>query len=131
MPSSVWLVEEMITPIVAELLIGVVSDPSHGFVMTLGAGGILTELSDDKVSMSLPISLETAKQSLLSLRCAPLLTGYRGQPAADMMALLDAVMSIQSYVITHANAAAEVEVNPLVCTPTAAIAVDALIRRMR
>lgn len=131
MPSSVWLVEEMITPIVAELLVGVVSDPSHGFVMTLGAGGILTELSDDKVSMSLPISLETAKQSLLSLRCAPLLTGYRGQPAADMMALLDAVMSIQSYVITHANAVAEVEVNPLVCTPTAAIAVDALIRRMR
>ena len=130
MPASVWLAEEMVTQIVAELLVGVVSDSSHGFIMTLGAGGILTELLADTVSVSLPISLETAEQSLLSLRCAPLLMGYRGQPAADMTALLDAIMAIQSYVITHANAVVEVEVNPLICTPTAAIAVDALIRRI-
>ncbi|MEX0303758.1 MAG: acetate--CoA ligase family protein, partial [Leisingera sp.] len=39
MPASRFLVEEMVTGAVAELLIGVVKDPAHGFVMTLAAGG--------------------------------------------------------------------------------------------
>jgi acyl-CoA synthetase (NDP forming) len=37
MPTDQFLVEEMVTGVVAELLIGVVKDPAHGFVMTLGA----------------------------------------------------------------------------------------------
>ncbi len=36
--AGAFLVEEMVTGGVAELLVGVVRDPAHGFVLTLGAG---------------------------------------------------------------------------------------------
>ena len=44
MPCDSMAVEEMIEGGVAELLLGVTRDPAHGFVLTLGAGGILTEI---------------------------------------------------------------------------------------
>ena len=44
-----------------ELLVGVVRDPAHGFVLTLGAGGTLTELWDDSVSLLLPVREEEAE----------------------------------------------------------------------
>ena len=37
-------------------------------------------------------------------------------------------MTLQDYVVAHADRLEEVEINPLICTPNAAIAVDALIR---
>jgi acetyl-CoA synthetase len=46
-----------------------------------------------------------------------------------MAALVDAVMSVQSYVQQNMNDVLEVEINPIIATPTTAIAVDALIRR--
>ncbi len=123
------LIEEMATGGVAELLIGVTRDPAHGFVLTLGAGGVLTEIMRDTVSALVPSSRKAIRDALGKLACAPLLAGYRGKPAADMDAILDAVEAIQAYVIANASCVSEVEINPLICTPDAAVAVDALIRK--
>ncbi len=128
MPAEAWLVEEMVTGGVAELLIGVVKDPAHGFVLTLGAGGLLTELMRDSTSLLIPASDAEVEAALASLRIAPLLAGYRGKPAADRTAILTAVRAVQAYVIEHAARVEEVEINPLICTPTGAVAADALIR---
>lgn len=122
------LIEEMVTGGVAELLIGVTCDPANGYVLTLAAGGVLTELLQDSVSLLVPASTATVSQALSKLRCYPLLTGYRGKPAADMYAILRAIQSLQDYVIANANTVAEVEINPLICTPKTAVAADALIR---
>ncbi len=124
-----FLVEEMVTGGVAELLIGVTCDPAHGFVLTIGAGGVLTEMLRDTVSLLVPSRRAQIRAALLRLRMAPLLDGYRGAPGADIEAVLDAVEAIQSYVIANAGSLSEVEVNPLICTPTRAVAVDALIRK--
>lgn len=129
MPCQSWLVEEMIAGSVAELLIGVLRDPAHGFVLTLGAGGVLTEILRDTVSLLLPVTGTEIDAALSSLRLAPLLTGYRGQPAADRAAILRAVLAVQDYVITHAESLEEVEINPLLCTASDAVAVDALITK--
>jgi succinyl-CoA synthetase beta subunit len=64
---------------------------------------------------------------LSSLRCAPILDGYRGAQPIDRKALWAAIDAIQKYVIAHQGQVQEVEVNPLICTPTSAVAVDALI----
>ena len=64
-----------------------------------------------------------------ALRIAPLLNGYRGKPGADIPAVIAAVLSVQAYVIAHLDTISEVEINPLICTTTSAIAVDALIRK--
>ncbi|MCE8556771.1 acetate--CoA ligase family protein [Ruegeria pomeroyi] len=123
------LVEEMVSDTVAELLVGVVRDPAHGFVLTLGAGGVLTELMRDTVSLLVPAAPEAIRAGLEQLRIAPLLAGYRGKPGANMDAILEAVAAVQDYVLAHAETLGEVEVNPLLATPDRAVAVDALIRK--
>lgn len=123
-----FLVEEMIQGCVAEMLIGVTRDPAHGFLLTLAAGGVLTEILSDRVSMLLPVSGTEVDAALTRLKTAALLDGYRGQPAADRGAIVAAVMALQDYVVAQAGHLEEVEINPLMCTPTDAIAADALIR---
>ncbi|MGX9352116.1 acetate--CoA ligase family protein [Shimia sp. W99] len=129
MPCARFLVEEMIDGAVAELLVGVTRDVAHGFVLTLAAGGVLTEVLQDSVSVLVPSSRETLKQALFQLKTAKLLHGYRGAPAANIEAILDAVEGLQNYVLANAETLGEVEVNPLIATPTRAVAVDALIRK--
>ncbi|WP_172330150.1 acetate--CoA ligase family protein [Mangrovicoccus sp. HB161399] len=128
MPVASFLVEEMITGTVAELLVGVVRDPVHGFVLTLGLGGILTELMADTVSMLVPAPEDEIRAGLDRLKIAPLLGGYRGKPGADLASVVAAVMAVQGFVAEHADRLEEIEINPLICTPGRAVAADALIR---
>lgn len=123
-----FLLEEMVQGAVAELLIGVTRDPAHGFVLTLGAGGVLAELWQDTVSLLVPSDATAIQAALRRLRIWPMIEGYRGKPAADLPAIIRAVIGLQSYVIAHGDTISEVEINPLMCTPHNAIAVDALIR---
>ncbi|WP_299850202.1 acetate--CoA ligase family protein [uncultured Roseovarius sp.] len=128
MPAESFLVEEMISGTVAELLIGVVRDPAHGFVLTLAAGGTLTEILQDSTSLLLPTTEDEISNALDRLRIAPLLAGYRGKPGASRAAIITSVLAVQAYVSAHAKCLDEVEINPLICTPTRAVAADALIR---
>lgn len=126
MPTTQFLVEEMITGATVELLIGVVLDPAHGYVLTLAAGGTLTEVLQDSVSMIVPADSETVKEKLSTLRVSALIDGYRGARPASKESIIDAVMAVQSYVMDCIPY--EVEINPLLCCPNRAIAVDALIK---
>ncbi|NDW52411.1 acetate--CoA ligase family protein [Aliiroseovarius sp. PrR006] len=126
MPTDSFLVEEMLTAVLAELLVGVTHDPAHGYVLTLAAGGTLTEILKDSRSLLVPASRTHIRAALEQLRIAPLLAGYRGAAPADMNAVLDAIDAIQSYVM--ANPVAEIEVNPLMVMADRAVAADALIR---
>ncbi|SMX29065.1 hypothetical protein TRP8649_03196 [Pelagimonas phthalicica] len=128
MEAEGYLVEQMVPDAVAELLIGVMRDPAHGFVLTLGAGGILTEILQDTVSLLLPVDETAILTALHSLRIAPMLAGYRGAAAAEKKAICQAILAVQAYVKAQAGRVAEVEINPLLCGPDGAIAVDALIR---
>lgn len=127
MPCDSFLLEEMITGVVCELIIGVVLDEAHGYVLTIGAGGTLTELLEDSASLLIPTTAAEIKVALNTLQITKLLHGYRGAPTADIDAIVDAALSVQDYVIQNRGAIAEVEVNPLLCLPDRAIAVDALI----
>ena len=127
MPSSTFLVEEMITGAVVELLIGIVADPAHGYVLTLAAGGTLTEILEDERSLLLPTTDPDIRRALGQLRINPLLIGFRGGEPANMDAIVDAVLKLQDFVIDHAEEIAEIEINPLICTKTRAIVADALL----
>lgn len=127
MASDSYLVEEMITGGVAELLVGVLHDPAHGYILSLGAGGTLTELIEDRATLLVPASRDDIRGALAILRIHPMLMGFRGKPAADIDAIIDTVMAVQDYVAANAGAVAELEINPLICTPGRAVAADALI----
>jgi acyl-CoA synthetase (NDP forming) len=129
MSSTTFILEEMIADPVAEILIGVVKDPAHGFVITIGAGGLFAELLKDTASILMPASRNRLNQTLNRLKLAKILNGYRNQPAGNIDALLDAVEAIQSYVLANLDTIEEVEVNPFILTQTRAVAADALIRK--
>ena len=121
------LVEEQVTQSVCDLLVGIVRDPVHGFVLTIGAGGVQAEILDDVVSALLPVSRNELSDMLESLRCYPLLTGYRGNVACSVAHILDVIDNIQQAAISVADDLIELEINPLLCTPERVVAVDALV----
>lgn len=128
MPATSFLVEEMVSGGVAELLVGVVRDPAHGFVLTIGMGGILTELIADSVSLLIPASPDEIRTAMMKLKTFALLNGHRGRAMADLDAILATVESIQAFVRENVDNLHEVEINPLICLPEGAVAADALIR---
>jgi hypothetical protein len=60
---------------------------------------------------------------------AKLLRGYRGKPAGDIDAVIDAVMAVAAFAEVHRAKLVELDVNPLLVMPKGegAIAVDALV----
>ena len=126
-----YLAEEMIADPVAELIVGVTRDPTGLMALTIGAGGILTELLRDSATLILPATAEAIGAALASLRLFPILEGYRGRPPADLAAVTEAIRAIAAFAEAHAGRLAELDVNPLIATPTGAFAADALIRLSR
>jgi acyl-CoA synthetase (NDP forming) len=126
--ASGFLVERMVEGAVAELILGVMRDPVYGYTLTIGAGGILTELLVDVATMMIPASEADIRAALAGLRSAPLLRGYRGRAQADIEAVVAACMALQAYVAGADDRLEELDINPLMVTPFGAVAADALIR---
>jgi acetate---CoA ligase (ADP-forming) len=122
------LVEQMIDDGVAEILVGVTCDAQFGQVLLLGAGGVLTELWRDSVTLLPPWSRADVEAGLRRLKVAGLLAGFRGKPAGDVAALVEAVLAIGRYATEHRDTLAELDVNPIIVRPQGAVAVDVLIR---
>jgi acyl-CoA synthetase (NDP forming) len=123
------LVERMVAGTLVEVLVGVTRDPAHGFVLTLGAGGTMTDVLRDRASLLIPATRTEVTARLKDLNIAPLLEEFRGNPPVDLDALLAAIDAVQAYVLANAERVEEVEINPLICTQDNAIAADALIRK--
>lgn len=128
MKQPIYLIEEMVGDGLIEMLVGVVADPAHGYLLTLAAGGVLTEILKDSVSLSLPVEEADILTAVEKLKIAPLLAGYRGKPAVDKAALVTAVLAVQDCVLDNRASFSEIELNPLILTSTRAVAVDALIK---
>jgi hypothetical protein len=111
-----------------ELIVGARFDPRFGPVAMVGLGGIHTEVFSDVAVDLAPLDAAAAERLLRSLRGAALLTGTRGRPALDIAAAA-AVAATLSHVAAARPDVAEIEINPLLVTPTGAIALDARVIR--
>jgi len=131
--SDTLLVEEMLTDGVLEILIGVIVDPQFGQVLVLGAGGVLTEVLSDSVSLLPPWTHESVAAGLQRLTICKLFSGYRGKPAADVRALIDTILGVARYASGNVAALVELDVNPVIVRPEGlgAVAVDTMIRLRR
>jgi acyl-CoA synthetase (NDP forming) len=128
--SNTLLVEEMTTDGVAEILVGVIVDPQFGQVLVLGAGGILTELLADSVSLLPPWTRESIGAGLARLKVAKLLDGYRGKSPGDVPKLIDSILGVAHYASGNRATLIEIDVNPVIVRPRGkgVVAVDTLIR---
>ncbi|MDH4581071.1 acetate--CoA ligase family protein [Pseudomonas sp. BN415] len=122
------LLERMATAPLAELIVGIKREQGFGLALVIGSGGVLVELLKDSRSLLLPTNDAAIRDALLSLRSAPLLTGFRGRPAADLEALVAAIRAVADYACENAGQLLELDVNPLLVSVDGAVAVDALIR---
>jgi acyl-CoA synthetase (NDP forming) len=119
-----------VQPVVAdgvEVSVGFVRDDAFGPLVVVAAGGTLVELLADRVVACPPVSHAAARRLLDGLRIRPLLAGWRGQPAVDVDALADVVVRFSEMAAELGDAFDAVEANPVIASPTGAIAVDALM----
>ena len=121
------LVEKMVQAAVAELIVGLKSDPQFGVCLVIGAGGILTELLKDSVTLLLPTSENEIIRALKKLRVWKLVEGFRGK-SGDQQAVVAAIQSIANFATANEGLIEELDVNPLFVLPNGAIAADALIK---
>ncbi len=129
--SDRFLIEEMIAPPLAELLVDVRADSQFGFAMTLASGGVFTELVSDAVTILLPAGESDVRDALRRLKVSRLLGGFRGRPRADPAVLVSALTHLADHVHGFSDRIVEVEINPLFVLRDRVCAVDVLMRVAR
>ncbi|MBN2198892.1 MAG: GNAT family N-acetyltransferase, partial [Candidatus Aminicenantes bacterium] len=109
-----------------EMILGANKDPTFGAVMLAGMGGVEAEIFRDRSLGFPPLNERLARRMLESLKVWPLLRGYRGRPAVNVDALIEAMIRL-SYLVADYPEIRELDINPLLVTPTEVIALDARV----
>jgi len=109
-----------------ELALGIARDPDLGPLIVVGAGGVLVETLADRAVALPPVDEETARQMIAKLRIARLLAGARGAPPADLGAVVRSVTGLSELALDLSSELDALDVNPLICGPSGATAVDVL-----
>ncbi|NIO67783.1 MAG: CoA-binding protein, partial [Anaerolineae bacterium] len=127
--SESYLVEKMVDGVVAELIVGVARDEQFGPYLLVGGGGILVEMIKDTAPLLIPTTRERVLQALGQLKCAPLFSGFRGAPPADLNAAADVILAVAGMVENDPSSIIELDINPLMLLAEGqgVVAADALI----
>lgn len=109
-----------------ELLVGATADPLCGPLLTVGLGGVATDLVDDRAHCLVPATTADLDDLVDGLRAAPRLA-RRADAAALRSAVRDAAARL-AWLGALLPEVAEAEVNPLVWAEGTAHAVDVRVR---
>jgi len=120
------LVQPMAAPGV-ELIIGGVQHPQFGPVVMVGAGGVRSDVIDDRSMRLAPTTDNDIELMLSELRCNRLLDGFRGNPPVSRTAVALLISRVSALLVDHPNVQ-ELDLNPVTCRGTALTIVDAKVR---
>jgi acetate---CoA ligase (ADP-forming) len=109
-----------------ELLVGTRRDHRFGPIVLVGVGGLYAEILDDVAVALAPLDADGARELVLSLRGAALLTGARGRRPVAVAAAAEVIASV-SLLGAACRDIDEIEINPLLVTPAGAVALDARV----
>ncbi len=111
-----------------EMIVGAKRDPEWGAVVLAGFGGVTAEILKDVTLITPDLSEAAIVERLLSLKQAPLLTGWRGSPALDVPALAVLIKSIVR-ILQAEPRLTELDLNPVILHPAGegVVALDALM----
>ncbi|MEP9378668.1 acetate--CoA ligase family protein [Aquabacter sp. CN5-332] len=113
----------------AELMIGTKLDAQFGPLVVCGFGGVAVEVTRDVASALAPVTKDQALDMIRSLRGYKLLDGFRGQPRHDVSGFAEMVARVSELAADLKDEIAEIDVNPVILSPSGGVAVDALIVR--
>jgi acyl-CoA synthetase (NDP forming)/GNAT superfamily N-acetyltransferase len=85
-----------VPPESVEVVIGARDDPSFGALASFGIAGVAIELLGDRAYAPVPLTTADAEELVRAPRAAPLLTGYAGAPAMDLLALSDLTLRLSA-----------------------------------
>ncbi|SEJ89391.1 acetate--CoA ligase family protein [Achromobacter sp. NFACC18-2] len=98
---------------VAEIIVGATRDPVFGPVLTVGLGGVLTEIYQDTSHRLLPVDEDIALEMLRELKAFALLDGFRGKPRGDLAAACRSIVAVGNALLAAPAQVSQIEVNPL------------------
>jgi acetyltransferase len=119
-------VEPMIDLDGYELILGSSTDTQFGPVLLFGSGGELVEVRKDYVLGLPPLNATLARRMMEQTRVYTALKGVRGRTAVDL-AQLEALLVRFSLLVAQQRRIKEIEVNPLLVSPTKMLGLDARI----
>ena len=116
-----------------EVIVGVSYDAQLGPVLLFGMGGVLVEVMRDVALRICPISRLDAEEMVAQVRGSRLLHGFRGQPKADVEALVDTLVHVSDLAVNLEGVIDELDINPLAVLPEGqgVRALDALVTLKR
>ena len=110
-----------------EVFIGASREEKFGHQVLCGLGGIFIEVLKDVKSSLVPIGKDEALSMIKSLRGYRIIQGVRGQEPVNEDLFADAIVRV-SALVQVAPEIAEMDLNPLLGSKNAVVAVDARIR---
>ena len=110
-----------------ELFIGAKYEEKFGHVVLCGLGGIFVEVLKDVSSGLAPLSYEEAYSMIHSLRAYKIIQGTRGQKGVNEDKFAEIIVRL-STLLRFATEIKEMDINPLLATEKAVVAVDARIK---
>ena len=125
------LVQEMVSG-GREVIIGMTQDSQWGPTIVLGLGGILVELLKDIAMRVAPLTRFDVEEMMHELKGAKILKGFRGQPPADIAAVIDIVLRFSQLCLDLKDDIVEIDINPLMVFENGkgAKVVDCLMTRL-
>jgi len=118
-----FILEEEAPPGV-EVILGAVKDAQFGVTAMFGTGGVAVELMKDVSFALTPIDEEGALKMMAEVKGFKLLTGYRGSPPCDTLAVARVLVRLAK-IVEETEGLKSLEINPLIVYETGLVAVDA------
>jgi len=109
-----------------ELMVGVISDPIFGPVISFGAGGTAVEVLGDRAIALPPLNGFLARELIGGTRVAKLLSSFRHMPPVQMEALESLLLRV-SEMVCELPWLREIDINPLIVDEHGLLAVDARV----
>jgi acetyltransferase len=109
-----------------ELILGSSTDPQFGPVLLFGLGGQLVEVFRDRTLGLPPLNSTLARRMMERTKIYKALGGVRGRAPVDRSAL-EQILIRFSQLISEAPRIKEADLNPLLASPSAIVALDARI----
>lgn len=111
-----------------ELVVGGVRDDTFGPVISIGLGGVATEVLADVCFVLPPVNRATLESAIQRLRGARLFDAFRGRRGVDRESLFGIVDAVSRLLEEHPDVV-EVDCNPVMVAHGRPVVVDALVVR--
>jgi acyl-CoA synthetase (NDP forming) len=95
-----------------DLIVGSRLDRNFGHVVLVGMGGVFVEILRDTSMRVAPFGADAALEMVRQLRAFPMLAGIRGEPPADVDALVDTILAV-CRLVSDVPEITELDLNPV------------------